>query len=213
MLFPDNVWIEHLIKIGISLILGVIIGIEREMKSRTAGLRTIILITVGSCLFTIISVELTNGETDRIAANIITGIGFLGAGVVFKDENRVSGLTTAATIWAVSAIGMAVGGGFYIIAFITSALVLLILSLLQLDNLIDKFSQIRNYRIVMTFNTELLQEFEQVIKRHNLKSHSGKKHFKEGIFTGYWNIRGSRKNHHALISELLENKNFIEIEY
>jgi putative Mg2+ transporter-C (MgtC) family protein len=213
MLITENVWNEHLIKIGLSLLLGVIIGIEREMKSKTAGLRTIILITVGSCLFTIISVELTHGETDRIAANIITGIGFLGAGVVFKDDNRVSGLTTAATIWTMSAIGMAVGAGFYDIAFIVSALTLLILSLLQFDNLIDRLSQIRNYKIVMNFTPEQLQGFEKTITNLGLKSHSGKKHYKDGVFTGYWKIRGSRKNHHALIQELLRNKDIIEIEY
>lgn len=89
-----------------SVFVGGIIGIEREYQLKAAGLRTMILVTLGSCMFTMLSRSLgAPGSPDRIAANIITGIGFVGAGVIFKEENRVSGLTTAVTIWICAALG------------------------------------------------------------------------------------------------------------
>lgn len=86
-------------RLALSLIIGAVIGAEREYRSKSAGLRTMVLVCVGSCLFTILSIRIgANTSTDRIASNIITGIGFLGAGVIFKETNRVTGITTATTI-------------------------------------------------------------------------------------------------------------------
>jgi putative Mg2+ transporter-C (MgtC) family protein len=111
--------VDGAIKLTIAVIVGSIIGAEREYKSKSVGFRTVILITLGSCLFTILSYEM-GGEKDptRIAANIITGIGFLGAGAIFKEGASVKGITTASTIWVSAAIGMAVGIGHYDFAFI-----------------------------------------------------------------------------------------------
>src|ERR1700760_4848757 len=96
---------ELIIRLFLSLLFGAVIGFEREYRSKAAGFRTITMITVGSTLFTINSYMLgAPGNPDRIASNIITGIGFIGAGVIFKDGFSVSGLTTASTIWASAAI-------------------------------------------------------------------------------------------------------------
>ncbi|MGS0014437.1 MgtC/SapB family protein, partial [Escherichia coli] len=97
---------------------GLLIGVEREYKNKAAGLRTLMLVTTGSCIFTIISMQIGIANPDRLAANIVTGIGFLGAGAIFKDENRVSGLTTATTIWICAALGMAVGAGLIKVAIL-----------------------------------------------------------------------------------------------
>ena len=97
-------WIEtislqnELGQILVSLLIGLLIGGEREYHNKSAGLRTFILISFGACLCTILSIKIGGSSPDRIAANIITGIGFLGAGAIFKDENKVSGITTASTI-------------------------------------------------------------------------------------------------------------------
>src|ERR1041385_3347429 len=98
------------IKLFAALVAGSIIGAEREYQSKNAGFRTVILITLGSCLFTILS-EVMGGTHDpaRIAANIITGIGFLGAGAIFKEGVTVKGLTTASVIWIAAAVGMSIG--------------------------------------------------------------------------------------------------------
>src|SRR4051812_40951933 len=100
---------EDIVKLLLAIVLGSIIGAEREYRTKSAGFRTIILVCVGSALFTIFSIRIGVGNPDRIAANIITGIGFLGAGAIFRNKDHVTGITTATTIWMVAAIGMGVG--------------------------------------------------------------------------------------------------------
>src|SRR5688572_3924863 len=95
------------------ILVGGLIGVEREYRSKSAGFRTMILICLGSFLFTTFSIHISGGTDDRIASNIVTGIGFLGAGVIFQSENRINGLTTAAAIWATAALGMGIADGLY----------------------------------------------------------------------------------------------------
>jgi len=110
-----TVELQDMIAMVVSIICGGAIGFEREYKSKSAGLRTIILISLGSTIFTIVSRHGV-GADDRISANIITGIGFIGAGVIFKDKISVRGLTTAAVIWTSAAIGMTAGIGYHALA-------------------------------------------------------------------------------------------------
>src|SRR5437588_6534771 len=121
------------IKLIMAAILGGIIGIEREIRDKPAGLRTNILICVGSTLFMGLSTQvaqLLGGDPTRIAAQIISGIGFLGAGAVLHSHGFVLGLTTAATIWVVAGVGMAVGSGMYWVAIFATAMSLVTLYLL-----------------------------------------------------------------------------------
>ncbi|MGB7281454.1 MAG: MgtC/SapB family protein [Candidatus Acidiferrum sp.] len=115
-------------------LLGAIIGIERSVRRRPAGMRTGFCISLGAALFTIVSVEIArrtgDASTTRIASNIVQGVGFLGAGVILRERGNVVGLTTAATIFAVAAIGMAAGGGLYAVSAMACALVLFALVLL-----------------------------------------------------------------------------------
>lgn len=117
---------EIITRLVLAAILGALIGIEREVRRKPAGLRTHALICMGAALFTIVS---GNFEADpaRIAAGIVTGIGFLAAGVIFRFENKVHGITTAAEIWALAAVGIAVGAGMYLAAVATTIIVLLLL--------------------------------------------------------------------------------------
>lgn len=122
-------------KIGLAALLGGVLGIERELHGRHAGLRTNIMIAIASCLFTILSIEgfpLRGNaqDTARIAAQIVSGVGFLGAGTLLQTKNKVKGLTTAATIWLIAAVGMAVGAGLYFLAIFTSGLAIVVLQLL-----------------------------------------------------------------------------------
>ena len=112
--------------------LGAAIGLEREYRQKPAGLRTNILIAVGSALFTILSLEATRntGDPSRVAGQIVTGIGFLGGGAIMRNRNTVHGMTTAATIWVNAAIGIAAGMGQYALAAFTAALTLVVLVLL-----------------------------------------------------------------------------------
>ena len=109
-------------------LLGAIIGVERSIRRRPSGMRTGFCVSLGAALFTIVSVEIArrtgDTSTTRIASNIVQGIGFLGAGVILRERGSVTGLTTAATIFAVAAMGMAAGGGLYSVSGIACALVL-----------------------------------------------------------------------------------------
>lgn len=137
---------NELILICISIIIGVLIGTEREYRNKSAGLRTFILVSFGSCLFTILSIRIGVGNPDRLAANIITGIGFLGAGVIFKDDNKVAGITTATTIWATASLGMCIGAGYVYLGLLGSVIVLIILvGLTYLQNYIDDYHKIKYY--------------------------------------------------------------------
>ncbi len=114
-------------QLGLATLLGAIVGIERELSGHPAGLRTNILIAVSSCLFTILSIHafpLTGAaqDTARVAAQIVTGVGFLGAGAVIQTKQAVHGLTTAATIWMVAAVGMAAATDLYLLAIFTTLL-------------------------------------------------------------------------------------------
>jgi putative Mg2+ transporter-C (MgtC) family protein len=135
---PSLGWGENLIRLGIAAGLGGLIGLEREMRDREAGFRTHILVCVGSALFTIVSAYgfrdfLTSGDQvvradpTRIAAQIVTGIGFLGAGAIIRQGMSVRGLTTAATLWVAAAIGIASGAGYYSGAVVGTAITLLAL--------------------------------------------------------------------------------------
>ena len=140
---------EITLRFLLAVILGGLIGAEREYRGKSAGFRTMIMISLGSCLFTIISILIGGTSTpDRIASNIVTGIGFLGAGVIFKNENIINGITTSATIWTVAAVGMAVGGGYYFVSIGASIIILIILAVLPyLERLIDKLNQSKIYII------------------------------------------------------------------
>ncbi|AAW39928.1 MAG: MgtC/SapB family protein [Dehalococcoides mccartyi] len=121
--------VEMLFRILLAVVLGGIIGYERERSGKAAGLRTNTLICVGSCLITLVSIY-GFAETDisRIAAGIVTGVGFLGAGAILRQtEGHVEGLTTAATIWAVAGIGLASGAGMYFLSAVGTGVILLIL--------------------------------------------------------------------------------------
>ncbi len=115
---------EIITKLAIAAFLGTVIGAEREVHKKPAGVRTHILVCLGAALFTVIS-QLAN--VPFIAAGVVTGIGFLGGGIIYHQRNKIIGLTTAAEIWALAAIGLTVGYGYYFAAFATAILILVVL--------------------------------------------------------------------------------------
>jgi putative Mg2+ transporter-C (MgtC) family protein len=132
-------WQSGLIRILIGFVVGAIIGVEREAHSQPAGLRTHILISIGATIVMLISIyipqtytQFQNGDPGRLAAQVVSGIGFLGAGAILRFGADVKGLTTAASIWAVAALGLAVGAGMYGIAFIGAFVILFALTVMDL---------------------------------------------------------------------------------
>ena len=124
-------WPGDILSIVLAIVLGTAIGLERQISGKSAGLRTNVLICLGAAVFTIISRQLaadqTDGSATRIAAQVVTGVGFLGAGAIIQDRGGVHGLTTAATIWLVASIGMACGAAFYHLAVISTAAAIFVL--------------------------------------------------------------------------------------
>lgn len=162
---------EDLISMLVSVICGGILGVEREYKNKSTGLRTIILICLGSTIFTIVS-RYGVGADDRVSANIITGIGFIGAGVIFKDKLGVLGLTTAAVIWTTAGIGMTTGIGYHALAFLFTVITLLILvATSKVEKLINRLQ--KHKVISITFSNggmQSLTELEELMKQNGVGS-------------------------------------------
>jgi putative Mg2+ transporter-C (MgtC) family protein len=134
-------FLQAVVRLALAAALGGAIGLEREYRHKPAGLRTNMLISLGSALFSVLSVELGAGagSPDRIAAQVVTGIGFLGAGAILRSGENVHGLTTAATIWVNAAIGMAAGLGSYTIATVGAAITLVVLAVLPaMEQFVEK---------------------------------------------------------------------------
>lgn len=196
-------------------LLGGIIGIEREYRNKSAGFRTMILISVGACFFTMISIYIGKPDTvDRIASNIVTGIGFLGAGVIFRGENRVSGITTAATIWAVAAIGMGIGAGYYWTSAIAGTLIIFILSILPyLESFIDQLNQSKNYAIQVAYTTTAGIIYEKLMQQYNLKYKIVKQVKRGDTLTITWMVHGHNKNHDKFANALREDVSIEHFEF
>ncbi|MBX7225252.1 MAG: MgtC/SapB family protein [Chitinophagales bacterium] len=204
-----HLMLKILMRLGFAVVVGAIIGGEREYKNKAAGFRTIIMICMGSTLLTSIASELNHPDPSRIMANIVTGIGFLGAGVIFKEGRSVSGITTAATIWMTAAIGMAIGCGLYEMAMISSVLVMLILILFsRIEAYIDSIQEERTYEIESSLKLENVERIEQLLKKCNLK-YSEKKQSKKGnTLITIWNASGRPENHAKFVKKLFESSEF-----
>ncbi len=124
-----TVYTEIILRLVLATVAGGLIGLEREVVHKPAGIRTHMLVSLGSALFALVTIEQLPNEAARIIAGIATGIGFLGAGTIFKAKDEVHGLTTAASVWAVAAVGLAIGFGYYMIMVVAVILILIILQL------------------------------------------------------------------------------------
>lgn len=204
---------EDLLKLLLSFVLGAVIGMEREYRSKSAGLRTMILIAVGSTLFTILSIKISS-DAGRIAANIVTGIGFIGAGIIFRANNRVVGITTAAIVWVAAAIGMGIGAGYYLVTiscFVISGMSLVVLAPLQ--KWIRSKNQIRNYRLKCRYQQKTLKHYETLFKQYNLGILDSEQLRTENFITGSWILQGSEKQHEELTEYLLNDPSILEFDF
>lgn len=212
----DVILTENLIKLGMSILVGGLIGAEREFRVKAAGFRTIILITVGSTLFTIFSMSM---DPDRnrtaIAANIVQGIGFLGAGAIIRDGGRIGGLTTAATIWLSAALGMGIGAGEW--GFVLPAAVAVVMILLlfpRVEHWIHRISEFRTYQIVLdTDNEESLEKILQALSICSLRIYEMRQTKADNAIIGRWHLVGSPKNHEKFTLLMLQDKDIKEFTY
>jgi putative Mg2+ transporter-C (MgtC) family protein len=212
----DQILIENSIKVLLAVVVGGLIGAEREFQDKAAGFRTIILITIGSALFTIFSISMdpANSRT-RIAANIVTGIGFLGAGAIVREGGRIGGLTTAATIWLSAALGMGIGAGeLWLVLAATGITLVILLIFPRVEERIDRIREVRTYRIITrvedhTKIEKLAKIFEdlslRVCERHQTKS--------EKTIISTWKTVGSLRNQDKFVQLMLKDKEIRDLDY
>jgi putative Mg2+ transporter-C (MgtC) family protein len=158
--------------LAMSIVLGGAVGLERELRGKAAGLRTNVLICVGSALFTWLSVEIAGpyGDPGRIAAQIVTGVGFIGAGTILHSRGHISGLTSAATIWLVAAIGVAVGAGAVLEATGATFFVLLVLGLLRpLERFLTSYGGILRVTVEVEPRAEAVSDIERIVRETGLE--------------------------------------------
>lgn len=143
--------VEIILRLAVSVLLGGVIGYERERDSQPAGLRTHMILVLGACLAMVLSINIASqygSDPNRLAAQVISGIGFLGAGAILRYGFNVKGLTTATTLWTMAIVGMAVGYGYYLIGAVTTALMLVILTLINfVENRFIRTNIIRNISV------------------------------------------------------------------
>lgn len=208
---------QDLLSLSVALALGALIGLERELSDKAAGLRTNILICVGSCLFMVVSKQFTGtpvADPTRIAAQIVSGIGFLGAGAIMREGEHVTGLTTAATIWVVAAIGMAVGYGSYILAAETTVMVLVVQAVFpHLDTMIDELRQRHTFKIASDLDEDGLEQIKTIFRNSDVKVLRRKLMKRAGLYYSEWYVAGPRLEQKNVVRMLLDNKHVRELTY
>jgi putative Mg2+ transporter-C (MgtC) family protein len=207
---------ENLIKLGIAIVAGGLIGAEREYQDKAAGFRTIILITLGSTLFTIFSLSMDPGFTQtRIAANIVTGIGFLGAGAIVREGGRIAGLTTAATIWLSAALGMGIGAGDLIFVLAATGVTLLVLLVFpKVESAIDRVREAREYHITLKVSDyKKMEKIETTLMNCSLRIFESHQAKTEKSVIGTWKTIGAPKNHEKFVQLMMKDSDIKELSY
>jgi len=203
------------IKLLLAAILGGIIGIEREIRDKPAGLRTNILICVGSTLFMSISTkvaQLLGGDPTRIAAQIISGIGFLGAGAVLHSHGFVLGLTTAATIWVVAGVGMALGSGMYLVAVFATAMSLVTLYFLSFIEDRIQGRKAYSYALVVTDLNPALASINRVLQECSVTAVSFNFKKRAGHYRVWFNLLVPKETNVKVIQRLSEVPEITQVE-
>ena len=195
------------VKLILALVIGGLIGLERELRSKSAGFRTMILICLGATIFTMLSELIGRASNpDRIASNIVVGIGFLGAGVIFRNEKRIGGITTAASIWLTAALGMGIGSGHFEISILGCVFVVAVLFLFSfLDRFLDSLNQLREYTLTYSHGENQQQKYDELIKELKLNVLSRTFSKSGSAIKCTWILTGKEKKHQAFITRLLED--------
>jgi putative Mg2+ transporter-C (MgtC) family protein len=202
-------------KLLIAVLIGGIIGAEREYHNKSAGLRTLMLICLGSTLFTMFSIEI-GGDTspDRIAGGIVAGIGFVGGGVIFMGGTGINGVTTAATIWVTAALGMGVGAGHQYVALLGCiALVGILYAFTAIEAWIDRVNCSHTYKITCSYRDRVFEHYEALMKQFHLTFRRGPQCREKDIISGAWEAEGSPNEHNAFIQYMLNDKGVEKFEY
>ncbi len=173
--------LEIILRLLIAAILGAAVGFERERHNQPAGLRTHLILVVGSALAMTLSINIAmqfqpdvpNGDPARLAAQVLSGIGFLGAGAILRYGINVRGLTTATSLWSMAVVGLAVGAGYYLVSFAATALLIIALSALDVvEKHFIHSTMIFNLQIITSEHADILPKLREILKRYSMKVQS-----------------------------------------
>src|SRR5438105_4391897 len=195
-------------QVGLATVLGGAIGLERELGGKPAGLRTNILICIGSVLYTHLSIAMVGAATDptRVAGQIVTGVGFIGAGTILHARGAVVGLTSAATIWVVAAIGVALGSGYYLDGIVTTLVVLVVLAGLgRVEKLVERQSTRATISIHARPGPTVLEDLEGLVRRAGLEILTVSSRQENVDLVIDLDMRGSRRLHDQVMITLLHH--------
>jgi len=218
-------WTDMLIRLALAAILGASVGLERERKERAAGLRTHMMVCIGSALAMIVSIYGFNdvlGQKDisidpsRVAAQVISGIGFIGGGtILFLRQNIVKGLTTASGLWTVAAIGLAAGGGMYFAAFVTTVLAIIILWMLHpVERRFSRRFQRKGLRFTVTDKNKSADIVNKIMQNDSLQilACNVDKHESDYIITFKFNNL-DKKELKSMINEFQSDSDIKEVSW
>lgn len=200
----------------VAVLLGTVVGLEREISEKPAGLKTNVLICLGSTVFTLYSLKFAGAGMDpsRIAAQIVSGIGFLGAGAIMREGEQVTGLTTAATIWMVAAVGMGVGMGYYTLSAVATFGTLVVqVGLQRLDLLVDQLRRRQVFKVVSDPDERAIEAVGRILKTHSVRVLRRKVMKRDNRYHSEWITAGSPIGQESAVRELLLSERVIEVTY
>lgn len=200
--------LELMLQLGLATLLGGAIGLERELGGKPAGLRTNILICLGSVLYTHLSIAMVGGAADptRVAGQIVTGVGFIGAGTILHARGAIVGLTSAATIWVVAAIGVALGSGFYLEGIGTTLVVLAVLAGLgRAEKLVQRQSMRSTINVHARQGPTVLEDLETLVRRAGLEVIGVSSRQENVDLVIEFDTRGSKRLHDQVMITLLHH--------
>jgi putative Mg2+ transporter-C (MgtC) family protein len=211
-----DILIADIIKLCIAGLVGGAIGLEREVQYKAAGFRTIILITVGSTLYTMFSIFIEpDPSPSRIASNIVTGIGFLGAGTILREGGRIGGLTTAATIWLAAALGMGIGAGaidFFLAA--TGVTLIVLVFFPSVGAWIDRLREARTYKIMIcSGDIASIEHLKKTFKQCRLRVAEDHFEITSDSVTSTWRTIGKPRNQKKFVELLAKDTTISRLEY
>lgn len=206
---------EDIGKLVFAIVIGSVIGAEREYRDKSAGFRTLVFICVGATLFTIFSLKIDPGNNPaRIAAQIVSGVGFLGAGAILRDQRRVVGLTTAAMIWMTAALGMGIGSGSYVLSGVGAALFMVVLWIFPyIEEWIDSLSGTEHYEVICAQTPERYEQLLAKVRETQLQVISSKCNKTNQKLIISMVLKGSPKHQAALADYLLNDASILEFRH
>jgi putative Mg2+ transporter-C (MgtC) family protein len=206
---------EDLLRLLLAVLVGGLIGLEREFRHKVAGFRTNIFICVGAMLFTVFASRYSvPGDAVHIIANIVIGVGFIGAGVILRQEGRIVGLTTAAVIWLSAALGMGIGMGSYLLVSVATIAVMVILWVFPtFEKRIDKFQEAHTYEFICPIKSDKPRQLEGLLRDYHLELRSQKRVKQGDKLICTWDIWGACPGHDQFVDKLLADEEIAEFHY